>query len=58
MDWLTSKGITVVRFWNNDGLVTGVMTESVRVAAEKAEQASIPSPTLPLSGGGGSKGVL
>ena len=52
--WLASKGITVLRFWNNEvlGNLSGVLSEIVRVAAERSEQLATPSPTLPLSGGG------
>jgi very-short-patch-repair endonuclease len=52
--WLASKGILVIRFWNNDvlGNLDGVLTEILRVATERLAQVSTPSPTLPLSGGG------
>ena len=48
--WLESNGIKVLRFWNNDvtGNLLGVLEEIARVASELT-----PSPTLPLSGGGG-----
>jgi very-short-patch-repair endonuclease len=44
--WLATKGIKVLRFWNNDVTknFSGVLDEIVRVAT--------PSLTLPLSGGG------
>ena len=52
--WLASKGIEVVRFWNNDVLsnLNGVLSEIVRIASERAAQVLTPSPPLPLSGGG------
>src|SRR5262245_43451494 len=52
--WLASKGIRVVRFWNNDVLnnIVGVRGEIARVAAEISKSQLTPSPTLPLSGGG------
>jgi hypothetical protein len=51
---MSSKGIAVIRFWNNDvlGNLSGVLTEISRVTAERAVDVSTPSPTLPLSGGG------
>jgi very-short-patch-repair endonuclease len=50
---LAEKGITVIRFWNNDVLTNleGVLTELARVAKNCA-QSQTPSLTLPLSGGG------
>jgi very-short-patch-repair endonuclease len=50
--WLTSKNISVIRFWNHDALanIAGVLAEIVRIAEQMT-----PSPTLPLSGGGSNK---
>ncbi len=51
---LSAQGIKVIRFWNTDVLqnLDGVWQ---MIAAEVAERAgSTPTPTLPLSGGGGS----
>jgi very-short-patch-repair endonuclease len=52
--WLASKGIHIIRFWNNDVLsnLSGVLTEIARIASERSKQLSTPSPPLPLSGGG------
>jgi very-short-patch-repair endonuclease len=51
--WLRGKGITVLRFWNNDVLqnIEGVWEEIARAAVLKLPPAT-PTPTLPLSGGG------
>jgi very-short-patch-repair endonuclease len=53
-DWLESKGIEIIRFWNNDvtGNPAGVLMEISRLAEIKLGQQEPPSPTLPLSGGG------
>ena len=53
--WLGANGIKLVRFWNNDvtGNLQGVLEEIARVASELT-----PSPTLPLSGGGGGETVV
>jgi very-short-patch-repair endonuclease len=50
--WLESKGISVIRFWNNEVLqnLDGVLSEINRVVVPRSEVT--PSPTLPLSGGG------
>jgi len=55
--WLASKGIEVLRFWNNDvlGNLEGVLSELARVADARARLT--PSPTLPLSGGGSGETV-
>ena len=55
--WLESKGIVVIRFWNNEvlGNLNGVLEEIARVASQR--QALTPSPTLPLTGGGRTKAV-
>ncbi len=59
-DWLASKGIVVIRFWNNDvlGNISGVVSEIRRVALKLSAQAATPSPTLPLSGGGSAEAGL
>jgi very-short-patch-repair endonuclease len=51
---LESKGITVIRFWNNDVLenTEGIWDEISRVAATLRLRPATPTPTLPLSGGG------
>jgi very-short-patch-repair endonuclease len=51
--WLETKGIQIIRFWNNDVLANtrGVLEEIERVA-EKRAQMITPSLPLPLSGGG------
>ncbi|HTT49355.1 MAG TPA: DUF559 domain-containing protein [Pseudolabrys sp.] len=56
-EWLSAKGIIVIRFWNNDVLVNlnGILGEIARVAHE--QRSLTPSPTLPLSGGGGARGL-
>ncbi|HTV29704.1 MAG TPA: endonuclease domain-containing protein [Xanthobacteraceae bacterium] len=53
---LKNKGITVIRFWNNDVLenIEGVWDEIARVAATLKLRPATPTPTLPLSGGGSS----
>jgi very-short-patch-repair endonuclease len=54
MQWLRSKGVNVLRFWNNDVLVNlqGVATEIARVAGALRAGSATPTLTLPLSGGG------
>jgi very-short-patch-repair endonuclease len=51
---LESKGITVIRFWNNDVLenIEGAWDEIARMAATLRLRPATPTPTLPLSGGG------
>lgn len=51
---LRSKGVTVLRFWNNDvlGNIEGVWEEIARTAATLSSRPATPTPTLPLSGGG------
>jgi very-short-patch-repair endonuclease len=51
--WLASKGVAIIRFWNNDtlGNTEGVLAEIARVAQERSKTLT-PSPALPLSGGG------
>ena len=48
--WLEANGIKLIRFWNNDvtGNLLGVLETIALIASELT-----PSPTLPLSGGGG-----
>ena len=55
-EWLASKKIRMLRFWNNDALenIHGVLSEIARVANDRPSDLT-PSPTLPLSGGGRSK---
>jgi hypothetical protein len=45
----------VVRYWNNDVLsnLEGVLSDLLRHAEGLAQAERTPSPTLPLSGGGG-----
>jgi very-short-patch-repair endonuclease len=52
--WLRGKGVTVLRFWNNDvlGNLEGVWDEIARVADALNLRPATPSLTLPLSGGG------
>ena len=57
--WLASKGITVLRFWNNDVIenLEGVWSEIVRIAESLRLRNATPSrlatrADLPLSGGG------
>ena len=53
--WLADKGVVVVRYWNNDVLsnLEGVLSDLLRHAERLAQAEKTPSPTLPLSGGGG-----
>jgi len=50
--WLAAKGITVLRFWNNEVIenLEGVWTEILRVAVSL--RSATPSLPLPFSGGG------
>jgi very-short-patch-repair endonuclease len=52
--WLAEKGITVVRYWNNDVLTNleGVLSDLLTQTERLAQAAATPTPTLPLSGGG------
>jgi very-short-patch-repair endonuclease len=52
--WLKAKGVTVLRFWNNDVLenIEGVWEEIARTIAALSERPATPTLTLPLSGGG------
>ena len=51
---LQEKGISILRFWNNEVLqnLEGVWEEIERTAAALRSRHATPSPTLPLSGGG------
>ena len=57
--WLSARGILIIRFWNNDvlGNIAGVLNEIARAVEDRTQQAQTPSPTLPLSGGGRSKAM-
>jgi very-short-patch-repair endonuclease len=52
--WLAEKGVTVVRYWNNDVLsnLEGVLSDLVAHVEGLAHAAATPTPALPLSGGG------
>jgi len=52
--WLAEKGVTVVRYWNNDVLsnLEGVLSDLLAHIERLAQAATTPTPTLPLSGGG------
>ena len=52
--WLAEKGVTVVRYWNNDVLsnLEGVLSDLVTHMERLAQAEATPTPTLPLSGGG------
>jgi very-short-patch-repair endonuclease len=52
--WLASKGISVLRFWNNDVIedLEGVWSEIVRAGDSSRSNSATPSLPLPLSGGG------
>jgi very-short-patch-repair endonuclease len=52
--WLAEKGITVVRYWNNDVLsnLDGVLGNLLAHIERLSLAATTPTPTLPLSGGG------
>jgi very-short-patch-repair endonuclease len=58
--WLQGKGVTVLRFWNNDVLenLEGVWDEIARTAATLSLRPATPTLTLPLSGGGDSHGEV
>ncbi len=51
-EWLRTKGVSVVRFWNNDviGNIEGVWDEISRVTSTLSARPATPSLTLPLSG--------
>ncbi len=52
--WLAEKGVTVVRYWNNDVLANleGVLSDLLTQTERLAQAAATPTPPLPLSGGG------
>jgi very-short-patch-repair endonuclease len=52
--WLKTRGVTVLRFWNNEVLenIEGVWTEIARTVAALNSRYATPTLTLPLSGGG------
>jgi very-short-patch-repair endonuclease len=52
--WLAEKGITVIRYWNNDVLsnLNGVLSDLLVQTERLAQAAATPTLTLPLSGGG------
>jgi very-short-patch-repair endonuclease len=52
--WLAEKGVTVVRYWNNEVLsnLEGVLSDLLRHMERLPLAATTPTPTLPLSGGG------
>ncbi|MEN3350430.1 MAG: hypothetical protein V7632_4065 [Bradyrhizobium sp.] len=54
-EFLAEKGVTVVRHWNNDVLsnLEGVLSDLLVHIERLAQAATTPTPTLPLSGGGG-----
>jgi very-short-patch-repair endonuclease len=57
-EYLAAKGISVVRYWNNDVLsnLEGVLSDLVAHIERLAPAEATPSPTLPLSGGGNGGG--
>ena len=52
--WLQARGITVLRFWNNEVVenIDGVWDEVARAVALLSSRSATPTPTLPLPGGG------
>ena len=58
--WLNEKGVTVLRFWNNDvmGNMDGVLSEIMRISESLVLRRQTPSLTLPLAGGGNACGSL
>jgi len=58
--WLNAKGVTVLRFWNNDVLenIEGVWSQIFRAPSELSLRPATPSLTLPLSGGGNEVGEV
>jgi very-short-patch-repair endonuclease len=52
--WLRAKGITVLRFWNNEVLENseGVWQEIEHAVTTLKSRRTTPTPTLPLLGGG------
>ena len=59
-NWLRRKGVTVLRFWNNDILqnTEGVWDEIALAVAALSSRPTTPTPTLALSGGGDSFGEV
>ena len=53
-EWLATKGLTVVRYWNNDVLsnLEGVLRDLLAHIEKLSRAATTPTPALPLSGGG------
>jgi len=53
--WLAEKGVTVVRYWNNEVLsnLQGVLSDLLEHAERLLQAEKTPTPALPLSGGGG-----
>ena len=53
-EWLATKGVTVVRYWNNDVLsnLEGVLRDLLAHTERLSQAATTPTPALPLSGGG------
>lgn len=53
-NWLNAKGITVLRFWNNDmmGNIEGVLLEIMRISQSLVLRRQTPSLTLPFAAGG------
>jgi very-short-patch-repair endonuclease len=58
--WLQTKGVTVLRFWNNDvlGNIEGVWDEIALTAATLSVPPATPTLTLPLSEGGNYAGEV
>jgi very-short-patch-repair endonuclease len=52
--WLAEKGVTVVRYWNNEVLsnLEGVLGDLLAHTERLSQAVTTPSPALPLSGGG------
>jgi very-short-patch-repair endonuclease len=52
--WLAEKGVTVVRYWNNEVLsnLDGVLSDLLSQTERLAQAEATPTLTLPLSGGG------
>ena len=57
---LQGKGVTVLRFWNNEVLenIEGVWDEISRVSTKLSLRPATPTLTLPLSGGGNKFGEV
>ena len=53
--WLAEKGVTVVRYWNNEVLsnLEGVLGDLLAHTERLSQAVTTPSPALPLAGGGG-----